>query len=182
MPAMKTAGLSSSRSSSPAHRRVPERGRSRRPGSLGRRVAIGHAALLTAARWRGPPAALIEADQGRRQQHRPRRAASPAPRSPRRAPARPRCGPSRITRMRSLIRSTSGRSDEIKQDGTAAPARELDHQPMDVLLGADVDALGRLVHDQDAGSAPSATWPAPPSAGCRRSGSAPCARAPAAGR
>ena len=51
----------------------------------------------------------------------------------------------------------------------ARPRRgELGDDPVDLDLGADVDAAGRLVEDQDAGLRSPATWRARPSAGCRR--------------
>ena len=80
--------------------------------------------------------------------------------------------PSRMTRMRSLMPMTSGSSEEDHQDGGAG-ARQLAHQLVDPRLGADVDAARRLVEDQDLRAASPATWRARPSAGCRRSGSAP---------
>ena len=41
---------------------------------------------------------------------------------------------------------------------------------VDLLLGADVEAAGRVVEDQDRATSPPATWRARPSAGCRRRG------------
>ena len=57
--------------------------------------------------------------------------------------------PSRITRMRSLMPISSGSSDEIIRIADAL-AREPAHEIVDAGLGADVDAAGRLVEDQDA--------------------------------
>ena len=56
--------------------------------------------------------------------------------------------PSHITAMRWLSRSTSGSSDEMTM--IALPSRgQLVQQPVDLALGADVDAARRLVEDQD---------------------------------
>ena len=53
-----------------------------------------------------------------------------------------------MTSTRSLMPSTSGSSLEIIR--IAMPClREPAHQRVDLGLGADVDAAGRLVHDQD---------------------------------
>ena len=78
--------------------------------------------------------------------------------------------PSCMTMMRSLMPSTSGISDEIMM--TATPSRgELGDQAVDLRLGADVDAAGRLVEDQDAAAWSAASGRSAPSAGCRRRGS-----------
>ena len=55
--------------------------------------------------------------------------------------------PSAMTRMRSASPISSGISDEIRM--TPMPlGRELVDQPIDLRLGADVDAAGRLVEDE----------------------------------
>ena len=74
--------------------------------------------------------------------------------------------PSRMTRIRSLMPSTSGSSLGDHQHGQPL-GRELAHQPVDLGLGADVDAAGRLVHDQQPRAWSPATCRARPSAGCR---------------
>ena len=55
-------------------------------------------------------------------------------------------------------------------------AGQLVDQPVDLGLGADVDAAGRLVQDQHARLARQPACRAPPSAGCRRRACAPAAR------
>ena len=65
------------------------------------------------------------------------------------------------------------------QDGDAAVG-QLAHQPVDLVLGADVDAARRLVEDQHAWAPSTATWPAPPSAGCRPTATPRRRRRPAA--
>ena len=52
-----------------------------------------------------------------------------------------------------------------------ALAGQLGDQPMDLGLGADVDAARRLVQDQDAAAWSAASGRSAPSAGCRRTGS-----------
>ena len=59
------------------------------------------------------------------------------------------------------------------QEHGVAVGGELVDQRVDLGLGADVDAARRLVEDQDRGSAPPATSPAPASAGCRPTAPAP---------
>ncbi len=60
------------------------------------------------------------------------------------------CRPSRMTRTRSLIASTSGRSDEIMM--MPMPSRgELADHGVHLGLGADVDAARRLVEDEQRG-------------------------------
>ena len=49
-----------------------------------------------------------------------------------------------------------------------ALGREVGHHLLDLRLGADVDAAGRLVEDQQPSAGSPATAPAAPSAGCRR--------------
>ena len=56
--------------------------------------------------------------------------------------------PSCITMMRSLMPSTSGISDEIMITATPCPA-SCDDEPVDLRLGADIDAARRLVEDED---------------------------------
>ena len=56
------------------------------------------------------------------------------------------------------------------QDHADALGGDGAHQLVDLLLGADVEAAGRVVEDQDARPWRSATSPAPPSAGCRPRG------------
>ena len=68
----------------------------------------------------------------------------PSPRVERRRP----CRPPRITAMRSLIPRISGISDEIITIATPA-LRQRPHQRVDLRLRPDVDALRRLVEDQD---------------------------------
>ena len=58
--------------------------------------------------------------------------------------------PSHITTIRWLIRRISGSSDEIMMIAFAL-LREVVQQPVDLALGADVDAARRLVEDQDVG-------------------------------
>ena len=57
---------------------------------------------------------------------------------------RPRC----ITRIRSLMPSSSGSSEEIMMIAGAARGEAV-HQVVDLHLGADVDAARRLVEDED---------------------------------
>ena len=74
--------------------------------------------------------------------------------------------PSRMTRMRSASRSTSGSSDEIIRIATPSAASSLE-QPVHLGLRADVDAARRLVDDQQRRPPRRATSRARPSAGCR---------------
>ena len=84
--------------------------------------------------------------------------------------------PARITRMRSLMPSTSSSSDEISR--TPMPARrEVADDAMDLGLGADVHALRRLVENEHVWRAARASGRARPSAGCRRRAAAPASRA-----
>ena len=65
----------------------------------------------------------------------------------------------------------------------AEPARQrLVEQAVDLGLGADVDAGGRLLEDQQPARRSRASARAPPSAGCRRTGSRPAAPGRSAGR
>ena len=78
--------------------------------------------------------------------------------------------PSCITMMRSLMPSTLRhlRGDHDHRDALAGELRD---QPVDLGLGADVDAARRLVEDQDAAAWSAASGRSAPSAGCRRKGS-----------
>ena len=78
-----------------------------------------------------------------------RRARRWPPRSGCRAPGRRQSGPSRITRTRSATRRISGSSEETTIIERALGGELLD-QGVDLGLGADVDAAGRLVEQQDA--------------------------------
>ena len=68
----------------------------------------------------------------------------------RRAETLRRCVPARTTRMRSLTRRISGRSEEIIRIAHAA-RRQIGDDAMNLRLGADVDAMRRLVEDQHRG-------------------------------
>ena len=71
------------------------------------------------------------------------------------------------------------RRDE--QDGHPSRGKRVD-QLVDRPLGADVDATRRLVGDEDAAAAGTATSRTAPSAGCRRTASPPARRVPSRGR
>ena len=75
--------------------------------------------------------------------------------------------PSRMTRIRSASRSTSGQLGGDHQDRDALSPAQLLEQAVHLRLRADVDAAGGLVDDQQRRLARRATWPARPSAGCR---------------
>ncbi len=86
--------------------------------------------------------------------------------SGRRRRSRPTMRPSRMTMTRSDMPRISGSSEETMM--TASPcAASSRHEVMDRGLGADVDALGRLVEDDDPRAWSPAIWRSPPSAGCR---------------
>ena len=85
--------------------------------------------------------------------------------------------PSRMTRMRSLMPMISGSSLEIIRMARPCLAQAA-HQAVDLGLGADVDAAGRLVHDQDPRPGRQPLARARPSAGCRPT----ACRRPARGR
>ena len=77
-------------------------------------------------------------------------------------------------RNMTTIRSQSRRSSGISDDDTRIPIPSLrgtEEEPVDLRLGADVDATGRLVEHQDARTHSRATSRARPSAGSRRRGS-----------
>ena len=65
-----------------------------------------------------------------------------------------------------------GQVGRDEDDGDAG-AGELADQLMDIGLGADIDAAGRLVEDAAPPASCPATWRASPSAGCRRRGRRP---------
>ena len=66
-----------------------------------------------------------------------------------------------------------GRIEQDRRAGVGEPAQQL----VELLLGADIDAAGRIVEQDDARRRASAIWRSPPSAGCR-----PTARRPATSR
>ena len=59
--------------------------------------------------------------------------------------------PSRMTSTRSQMPMTSGSSLEITMHADAAFGASSSMMPVDLRLGADVDAAGRLVEDQHLG-------------------------------
>ena len=100
----------------------------------------------------------------------------PSPRAPASSPC---IRPSRITTMRSASASTSGRSLDTTRH--AEPRRRLAADDLvDLELGADVHALGRLVEQQHARPGRQPLGERRPSAGCRRSGCPADASTPAA--
>ena len=80
--------------------------------------------------------------------------------------------PSRMTSTRSQMPMISGSSLEITMTPMSR-LRELVDDPVDLRLGADVDAAGRLVEDQHLGADLEPAGRAAPSAGCRPRGCRP---------
>ena len=78
---------------------------------------------------------------------RPRASESTACRDASSRDSTPAIVPSRITATRSLSARNSGRSDEIIRTAETL-VRELLHEAVNLALGPDVDALGRLVENQ----------------------------------
>ena len=76
--------------------------------------------------------------------------------------------PSRMTRMRSAIAQHLGQLGGDHQDRRRPRRRARDSSAVHLGLRADVDAARGLVDDQQRRAGGRATWPARPSAGCRR--------------
>ena len=126
-------------------------------------IATECAALAHAARCRSPASCRLP-----RRPSRPRRPAPSGARPrARRAPARPRPGRGRTISARWQMPATSSKSDETSST-ERPPSSAGCEQPVDLGLGADVDAEGRLLQHQQPAAGLRASAPAPPSAGCRR--------------
>ena len=170
--AVRLAPLSMRGLTSDDRQRPPPRSRRARPSSRratrrAQRRPAG-ARLSRGCGWRRP--GVRRGRIGRCAGRRRSRRGSRAPGRRRRPRSSAVTRPSRSTTMRSHMPISSGSSDEIRM--IARPWRgEFGDHRVDLGLGLHVDALGRLVEDQQRAAWSPAIWTARPSAGCRRTAS-----------